>query len=131
LSLARYAVLVLGVAAASLALAWLLGLRRLDAGARWAALFGGVLAVVNTIAAHALVLWSAHRSTSAFLGALLGGMVARMAVMLLAVVAGVLLLDLPKLPLAVSLLSYFVLFLVVEVTILHRRTTTASPGAAR
>ena len=130
MSLARYAVLVFGVASVSLALVWLVVLRRLDAGAGWAALFGGALAVVNTIAAHALVLWSSRRSTRAFLGAVLGGMVGRMGVMLLAVVAGVLLLDLPKLPLAVSLLSYFVLFLVMEVTILHRRTTTVSPGAA-
>ena len=50
--------------------------------------------------------------------------------MLAAVVAGVLLLGLPKLPLAVSLLSYFVLFLIMELSILHRRTS-APAGAAR
>jgi len=43
-------------------------------------------------------------------------------------VAGVLLLGLPKLPLAVSLLSYFVLFLVMELSILHRRTSAAPAG---
>ena len=54
-----------------------------------------------------------------------------MALVLAAVVAGVLLLGLPKLPLAFSLLSYFVLFLVMELTILHRRTTTpAVPSGA-
>ena len=79
-------------------------------------------------AAHALVQWSSRRSTNAFLGAVLGGMVGRMALMLAAVVAGVLLLDLPKVPLAVSLLSYFVLFLAMELTILHRRTSGAPPG---
>ena len=53
-----------------------------------------------------------------------------MGLMLAAVVAGVLLLGLPKLPLAVSLLSYFVLFLVMELTILHRRTSAAARAAA-
>ncbi len=108
-----------------------MALRRADPPTRWAAAFGGALAVANTLAAHALVLWSSRRSTNAFLGAVLGGMVGRMALVLAAVVAGVLLLGLPRLPLAFSLLSYFVLFLVMELTILHRRTTTpADPSGA-
>ena len=46
-----------------------------------------------------------------------------MAAMLATVAAGVLVLGLPRVPLAVALLSYFVLFLVMELTILHRRTS--------
>jgi branched-subunit amino acid ABC-type transport system permease component len=125
LSLLRYTIFVLCVAAATSALAWGVALRRADAPTRWAVAFGGALAVANTLAAHGLVLWSARRSTNAFLGAVLGGMVGRMGLMLAAVVAGVLLLGLPKLPLAVSLLSYFVLFLIMELSILHRRTSAA------
>ena len=125
MSLLRYTILVLGVAAATSTLAWGVALRRADAPTRWAVAFGGALAVANTLAAHGLVLWSSRRSTNAFLGAVLGGMVGRMGLMLVAVVAGVLLLGLPKLPLAVSLLSYFVLFLIMELTILHRRTSAA------
>jgi hypothetical protein len=128
LSLLRYTILILCVAAATSALAWGLALRRADAPTRWAVAFGGTLAVVNTLAAHGLVLWSSRRSTNAFLGAVLGGMVGRMGLMLVAVVAGVLLLGLPKLPLVVSLLSYFVLFLVMELSILHRRTSAAPAG---
>jgi len=128
LSLLRYTILVLCVAAATSALAWGVWLRRADAPTRWAAAFGGTLALVNTLAAHGLVLWSSRRSTNAFLGAVLGGMVGRMGLMLVAVVAGVLLLGLPKLPLVVSLLSYFVLFLVMELSILHRRTSAAPAG---
>jgi hypothetical protein len=128
LSLLRYTILVLCVAAATSALAWGVALRRADAPTRWAVAFGGTLAVVNTLAAHGLVLWSSRRSTNAFLGAVLGGMVGRMGLMLVAVVAGVLLLGLPKLPLVVSLLSYFVLFLVMELSILHRRTSAAPAG---
>ena len=125
MSLLRYTIFVLCVAAATSALAWGVALRRADAPTRWAVAFGGALAVANTLAAHGLVLWSARRSTNAFLGAVLGGMVGRMGLMLAAVVAGVLLLGLPKLPLAVSLLSYFVLFLIMELSILHRRTSAA------
>ncbi len=111
-----------GVAVSLLALAWPLGLRRLDAASRWAAVYGTALAVLNTIVAHFLVRWSSRRSTTVFLGAVLGGMVGRMALLLVAVVAGIVLLELPRLPLAVSLLTYFVLFLIMEMTILHRRT---------
>ncbi|HYN02503.1 MAG TPA: hypothetical protein VE359_08660 [Vicinamibacteria bacterium] len=131
MSLLRYSILVVGVAVATFALAWAVALRRADAPTRWAAAFGAALALANTMAAHAIVLWSSRRSTNAFLGAILGGMVGRMAAMLATVAAGVLVLGLPKLPLAVSLLFYFVFFLVMELTILHRRTTTpAAPSGA-
>jgi hypothetical protein len=132
LTLARYSILVLGVAAATFALAWAVALRRADAPTRWAAAFGGALAIANTLAAHALVRWSSRRSTNAFLGAVLGGMVGRMALMLAAVVVGVLGLGLPKLPLAMALLSYFVLFLIMELSILHRHPgAAAAPSGAR
>jgi cellobiose-specific phosphotransferase system component IIC len=90
--------------------------------ARAAILFGAVLAILNTLVAHALVSWSERRSTPAFFGAVLGGMVGRMAVMLAAVITGVLLLGLPRLPLVVSLLAYYTLFLVMELTVQHRHT---------
>lgn len=126
MSLGRYSILVLGVALATLTLAWPLALRRLDAPARAAVAFGASVALVNTIAAHALVRWSAARSTTAFLRAVLGGMLGRMVVMLAAVVVGLLALGLPRLPLAFSLLSYFVVFLAMELTILHRQTSGPS-----
>ncbi len=131
MSLIRYSVLVLGIAVATFALAWGVALRRADIATRWAAAFGAGLALANTLVAHSLVLWSSRRSTNAFLGAVLGGMVGRMAAMLAAMVAAVLELGLPKVPLAVSLLSYFVLFLIMELSILHRRTSAvaAPPGA--
>jgi hypothetical protein len=126
-SLGRYTLIVVAALALGLGLAWPLGLRGLDARARWAALLGGVLAAVNTLAAYGLVSWSIGRSTNAFLGAVLGGMVGRMGLMLIAVVAAVLALGLPKVPLAISLLSYFVVFLIMELALLHKRT---SPGVA-
>jgi len=128
LSLLRYSTLVLAVATATFAIAWEGMLRRADAPVRGAVAFGAGLAVINTVAAHALVRWSSSRTGNAFLGVVLGGMVGRMAVMLAAVASGVLLMGLPKVPLAVSLLSYFLLFLFMELSILQRRTSEASPG---
>jgi hypothetical protein len=90
MSLSRYAILVLFTAAATLAVVGLLAPGA--APVRGAILFG----------------------------ALLGGMIGRMALMLAAVVAGVLLLGLPRLPLVIALLSYFTLFLVMELTVQHR-----------
>lgn len=124
MSLGRYAILVLAAVATLLSAAW--PLLSADALFRWAVVAGGALAASNTVLAYHLVLWSSRRSTNVFLGAVLGGMVGRMALMLAAVVTGVLVFDLPKVPLAVSLLAFFVLFLVLELTILHRRTGVAA-----
>lgn len=118
MSLQRYSTLVVMIAAATLAAAALV--LPSETSVRSAVVFGAVLATLNTVAAHALVAWSERRSTKVFLGAVLGGMVGRMALMLGAVVAGVLALDLPRLPLVASLLGYFMLFLVLEITLQHR-----------
>ena len=127
MSLGKYVLLVLVVVAALVAAAWP-ALPR-EAGVRWAVVSGAALAALNTILAYFLALWSASRSTTVFMKAVLGGMLLRMAFMLAAVVAGILILDLPRVPLVISLLAFFVLFLVLELTILHRRTST--PARAR
>lgn len=129
MSLARYSILVVAVAVGTLVVAWPLVLRALDRAARSAVLFGLAVALANTLAAHALLRWSGGRSTTAFLRAVLGGMLARMALMLAAVLAGLLALGLPRLPLAFSLLSYFALFLTMELTILHRQTSSEGSRA--
>ncbi len=123
MSFSRYTLIVLAIVAGGLGVAWPLGLRELDSRARWAAAFGGALAAANTLAAFALASWSIGRSTNAFLAAVLGGMVGRMGIMLVAVVVAVLALGLPKAPLAISLRAYFVVFLVMELAILHKRTS--------
>jgi hypothetical protein len=118
-SLGKYAVVVLAIVVGSMGAVW----NALDGGQRLAAAVGAGLASVNTVLAYAFVLWGERRSNTMFLGAVLGGMVGRMGAMLAAVVASVLWLGLPKVPLAVSLLSYFVLFLILELTILHKKTS--------
>jgi hypothetical protein len=122
--------LILAVAGCALALAWPLGLRHLDSAGRGAALYGGALAVLNAIVSHWLVLWSDRRSTKAFLRAVLWGMAGRLGGLLLAVAAGILLLDLPPLPLTASLLFLFVAFLTMELATLHRRKVEL-PGIGR
>jgi len=118
-TLARYAALVLGAVGVSLCAVWPV----LAPEARLAVLGGALLAALNTLCAYFLALWSSGRSTSAFFTAVLGGMVARMLVLLGAVLVGVLLLGLPKVPFTVSLLSYFVVFLVLELAVLSRRAS--------
>jgi hypothetical protein len=121
-TLARYTAVVLGAVGASLCAAWPL----LAADARPAVLTGALLAAVNTVCAYFLALWSAGRSNNAFFTAVLGGMLARMTVLLGALLVGVLFVGLPKLPLTFSLLAYFVAFLVLELAVLSRRPTGAS-----
>jgi hypothetical protein len=126
-TLTRYALVVLAVVGASFAL---LGpIVPLDGRGRWAAVTGALLAAANALAAYFLVVWSEGRSTASFFRAVLGGMAGRMAVMLAAVVLTVLVLDLPKVPLAASLLAYYAVFLVLELTIVHQRTS--APRGAR
>jgi hypothetical protein len=122
-SLGRYATIVLALVGGSLLLLWPALRAYLDSQGRKAALLGGGIAVANTLVAYATTVWAERRSTKVFLGTVLGGMLGRMALMLLAVVAAVVGLGLPKVPLAVSLLSFFVVFLVIELGVLHRKTS--------
>lgn len=124
MSLPRYSILVLVVAALSLAA--VSGLAPSEAPVRAAIAFGAGLATLNALAARALVAWSERRSTRVFLGAVLGGMVGRLALMLAAVVVGVLVLELPRLPLVFSLLGFFTLFMVLELTLQHRHPTASA-----
>lgn len=117
MTLLRYSILVLAVLTVTLAGVVALAPAPSD---RLAVFYGAALAALNTLAAHALVGWSHGRSTQAFFTAVLGGMVGRMALLLGAVVLGVLVLELPRLPLVVALLGYFTLFMVLELTLQHR-----------
>jgi hypothetical protein len=90
------------------------------------AAYGAGLAALNTIVAYALVIWSQGRSTRAFMGAVLGGMLGRMAFLLAAVVVGIGVWELKRIPLVMALLSYFVFFLVLELGVLQRRPTAVA-----
>jgi O-antigen/teichoic acid export membrane protein len=119
LSFARYAQLVAAVAGTSLALLWPLA-PRLGPGGATAAAGGAALAVVNALAAYRLVLWSRDKPTVAFFRAILGGMIVRMAVLLVAVVLALRAAALPAAPFLISLLGHFVVFLVLETAVVSR-----------
>ena len=119
MSFARYAQLVTAVAGVSLALLWPLAGRMGAAG--WsAAAWGAALAVLNTLAAYRLVRWSDGKPTVAFFRAVLGGMLVRMALLLVAVVLLLRVAGLPTSPFVVSLLGHFVAFLVLETAVVSR-----------
>lgn len=88
---------------------------------------GAGLAAANTLAAYGLLVWSARRSAHVFMGSLLGGMLGRMALMLVAVSVAILYFGLPQVPLVFSLLAYFVGFLVLELCVVQRRPLTERP----
>jgi hypothetical protein len=123
----KYAFTVVGAALASQALLRPL----LSEGVRPAAALGATLAAANVLLAFALAAWGMKRSPRAFLGAVLGGMAVRMALLLLVVALAVTLFDYPKVPLAMTLLAYFVPFLAFELLVLHRNTPTPGEAAAR
>jgi hypothetical protein len=125
-SFGRYVVVVAAILVLSLGTLALLPAARLGPAARNAGLFGALLAAANTLLAYYLAVWSQQRSTRAFFGAVVGGMAVRMGLMLGAVLTAVLALGLPSVPLALSLLGHFALFLVLELTFLHRRTSHRS-----
>ena len=131
MTVGRYALMAVAITGGSLALLWPLLARWTEPSGRRAALFGAALALANTVAAYGLVRWSAGRPVNTFMGAVLGGMLGRMGLMLGAVLGLVLLLDLPEVPLAVSLLAYFVLFLVIELRLVHHAPPLAPAAGDR
>ena len=130
MTVGRYALMAVAITGGSLALVWPLLARWTAPPGRRAALVGAALALANTVAAYGLVRWSAGRPVNTFMGAVLGGMLGRMGLMLAAVLALVLLLGLPEVPLAVSLLIYFVLFLVIELRLVHHAPQEPPMAAA-
>lgn len=128
MSLGRYILVVVGVALSVLAAAWPIGLRRLEDIERGAVAYGGALALLNAIAAYALVRWSERRSAKALVKAVLGGTLVRMALLLVAVVAGIRGLGLPVAPLVAALLTLFAVFLALEIAVVQRRRVSVPEG---
>jgi O-antigen/teichoic acid export membrane protein len=126
LSFARYTQVVAAVAGTSLVLLWPLA-PRLGPGGATAVAWGAALAVLNTLASYRLVRWSRDKPNATFFRAILGGMLARMGVLLVAVAVGLRVAALPPAPFVASLLGHFVLFLVLETAVVSR---TPAPAVA-
>jgi hypothetical protein len=122
-TLSAYAALVAGLTASTLLLvAPLLQ----EPSTRFAVCCGALMACLNTIAAYALARGSQGRDARSFVTMVLGGMLGRMLVLLALVVLLVLRLGVPAEALAASLLTYYVLFLALELRVLQtgRETRT-------
>jgi hypothetical protein len=98
-----------------------------DARTKAALLLGGVLATLNALAAYACARWAASRSMRALIWAVLGGMTLRMLGLLALMGAAVALARVPIVPLVVSLIAYFSLFLVLELMVLPRLFRAVTP----
>jgi hypothetical protein len=123
MTLLRYVGLTSGLVAATLTPVVLLA--PLNGAERHAVVVGAGMAGLNTIAAFAIALRSLSCSPRAFLGAILGGMLGRMALLLGGVVAAVSAFGLPAGALAAALLIYFGAFLALELAFVHRATRGA------
>jgi hypothetical protein len=123
-SFGRFGAIVGGGAAASLTLVFSVVTNR---GVRGAIVLGALLAVLNALAAYALARWSLGRSGNVFLKAVLGSMVGRLAFVLAAMAIAMQGFGVPSMPLAVSVLAYSIVFLCLELAVLHR--TLGSPRA--
>jgi hypothetical protein len=91
-----------------------------DPATRAAVALGALLATLNVLAAYALVTWSLGRSTNAFFRALLGGMAARLGLVLLAMALAIRGFGVSAMPLALSALAYSLVLLGIETAVLHR-----------
>ena len=129
MSFTRYLLIVAAVLAGSAALFALVLPGRIEPASQRAAAFGALLAALNTVLAHALLCWSRGRTLKAYLIAVLGGIAARMALVLGLLLVGLSALQLRPLPIVVSLLGYYAVFQVLEFRSL--KTTPLARAEAR
>lgn len=118
--------IVAGILLGSLLLVSLSLGSRFEGALAKAVLFGAALAAANTLAAHALLLWSRGRPLKSFLIAVLGGMAGRMAVVLGLLLVAMMGLELPTVPLVASLMGYFAVFQALELLGLRGATPAAA-----
>lgn len=118
MSFGRFAGIVGATVAATMLVA--LPALRSSEGGPTATLLGALLAAANVLLAYALVLWARERSQTAFLRAILGGMAVRMALLLLLVLVAIRVFGVAQMPFVLSLLGHSMVFLALELRVLHR-----------
>jgi hypothetical protein len=125
-SLARYLLVVTAVLAGSALLLAAAFQGRLEWQSQRAVAFGALLAALNTLLAHGLLCWARDRSLKHYLIAVLGGIAARMALVLGLLMAGLAALELRPLPSVASLLGYYAVFQVLEFHALRKAQPTTA-----
>lgn len=86
-----------------------------------AAAVGAFLSTVNVLLGYVAIEYSFGKSYSTFLKMVLGGMGVRMAVLLAALVILIKLFDLHAVALTVSMLTFYLIYLVLEILFIQRK----------
>jgi hypothetical protein len=86
-----------------------------------AAVAGAVLSTINVLLGFLAIEYSFEKSYTTFVKAVLGGMVARMMIMLGAMVALILLFHVDAVALTVSMLGFYLVYLVMEVQYIQQK----------
>jgi hypothetical protein len=82
---------------------------------------GALLSTINVLLGFLAIEYSFEKSYTAFMKAVLGGMVARMTIMLGAMVALILLFHVDAVALTVSMLGFYLIYLVMEVQYVQKK----------
>jgi hypothetical protein len=89
-----------------------------------ASIVGALLSLANVLAGYAAIEYSIDKSYTTFLKLVLGGMGARLFVMLGALLILIEVFDFPAAALVVSLLGFYTIFLVLEIFFIQRKLTS-------
>ena len=89
---------------------------------------GAALSTVNVMLGYIAIRYSFDRSYTTFLKAVLGGMGLRLLFMLGAFVALITVFGMRPVPLTVSLLAFYAVFMVLEIVFIQQRMTVRNRG---
>lgn len=89
-----------------------------------AAVVGALLSTVNVLAGFLTIEYSFDKSHTTFLKAVLGGMGVRMAVLLGALIFSIKVVELEVVPLTITLLSFYLVYLGMEILYLQKKVAT-------
>ncbi len=92
-----------------------------------AVLTGTIMSTANVLLGYAAIRYSAGRSYTTFMKVVLGGMGLRMAAMLAGLFLCIKVAGMPVVPLAASLLSFYAVFLLLEIIYIHTQFTSKAP----
>ena len=93
------------------------------------ALLGAVLSTVNVLLGYLAVEYSFEKSYTVFLRTVFGGMGLRLLLMLVAMIALIMLGNVHAVALTVSLLGFYMIYLVLEILFLQRKVMAKSQGS--
>jgi hypothetical protein len=93
-----------------------------------AAAMGALLSTINVLAGYIAIEYSFAKSYNAFLKAVLGGMVLRLAFVLIALLFLIKVFEVHTVSLVTSLLGFYVIFLILEVLFIQKKVIQKNQG---